>query len=63
MAKARYIIINSEDNYFVEINAINKIVFTKDKKEATTMDYSDTEELIPLIEQYSGHVAMAEPTK
>lgn len=61
MEKAKYIIINSEDNYFVKINEMNKIVFTKNEQEATQVTYDESQELIPLIELYSGHVAQAEP--
>ena len=63
MKKAKYVIIliSSGDSYFVEISKTNKITSTRDIGEATKMDYSDAEELIPLIELYSGHVAIAEP--
>lgn len=60
MKKAEYVIINYDEEYFVEISKQNKIVFTKNINEATKLGYSDAEELIPLIEHYTGSVAIAE---
>lgn len=60
MKKAKYIIVNSEGKYFVKISEQNKIVFTQNKREATEMYYSDTQDLIPIIELYDGHIAIAE---
>lgn len=60
MKKAKYIIVNSKDEYFVEINKLNEIVFTKDKDKATQVEFSDTEDLIPLIELYSGKTSIIE---
>lgn len=61
MKKAKYRIVDSQERYFVKISEQNKIIFTKNADEAAKMDYSETEDIIPLIEQYSGHVATAEP--
>ena len=60
MKKAKYVLVNSKDEYFVEINKLNKGVFTKDKKEARKMFYSDTEDLIPYLEKQNGVTIMAE---
>lgn len=61
LRKAQYVIIDSKDRYFKEISKLNKIVYADSIEEATKMDFSDTEELIPLIEHYTGCVAVAEP--
>lgn len=58
--KAQYIIINSEDKYFVKILENNSILFTDKKDEATKMDWNDSQELIPIIESKTGHICMAE---
>lgn len=60
MKKAQYVIVDSHERFFKEITKQNKILFTKDREQATQMDYSDAEELIPLIELYSGCVAVVE---
>ena len=54
-----YIIVNSNVEYFVEINKVNKMVFTNNKEEATKVSYADAEELISLIE-FNGYVVEAE---
>lgn len=59
--KAQYVIIDSKDRYFKEISKLNNIIYADNIEDATKMDYSDVEELIPLIEHYSGCVAIAEP--
>jgi hypothetical protein len=59
--KAQYVIVDSKGRYFKEISKLNKIVYADNMEEATKMDFSDTEELLPLIEHYTGCVAVAEP--
>lgn len=58
--KAKYVIINSEEKYFVKILRDNSILFTNVKEEATQIDWEETQDLIPIIELYDGHVCMAE---
>lgn len=60
LRKAQYIIVDSKGRYFKEISKQNKIVYADSVEEATKMDFSDTEELLPLIEHYTGCVAVAE---
>ncbi|MDF2880198.1 MAG: adenylate cyclase [Clostridiaceae bacterium] len=60
MKKAQYIIINSNNDYFLRIAENNSIVFAKDKELATVVSFEDSEALIPLIKLYSGQIASAE---
>ena len=60
MEKSKYILINSDNEYFVEISKVNKVMFTKDLAEATQVPHSDTQELIPIIEMYTGKTVISE---
>ena len=56
MEKAKYVIINSDNKYFVEILSNNKIAFDKDKTEAREVDWEEGQELISYIEFKTGKV-------
>lgn len=61
MNKCKYVIVDSNGRYYLEISKKAYIVFTYDIDEATKMEYAEAEELIPIIEQLTGFVAVAEP--
>lgn len=60
MKKAKYVIMNSDNEYFVKINKLNKAVFTNDKNKALEVEFSETENLIPIIELYNKTTVVAE---
>ena len=63
MNKAKYIIINSDEEYFAEILANNKIRFIKDIAQARIMDWEEGQELISYLEFKIGKTCILEAVK
>lgn len=60
MNKAQYIIINSDEEYFVEILPNNKINFSEDINSARKVNYEEGQELVGYLEFKIGKACMLE---